>query len=111
GLLTSAAFTDILCARAPTVIVAGTSTSITLGSAGAAKEVAPSSSRWRAEPPRERQPSRPPLVSPRVLMARRRATSSTQAEAGLGARFGPFLSVLASFSSSEEHTSELQSRV
>ncbi len=97
-LMTSAAFTDILCARSPTLMVSGTSTSSTLGSDGAANAVPPSSSRWRPPPPRERQPSRPPLASPRVLMARRRATSSTQAEAGFAARLGPFLSDFASFS-------------
>src|SRR5260221_199723 len=79
-LMTSAAFTDILWARSPTEIVSGTSTSITLGSAGAANDVAPSSSRWRA--PRERHPSRPPEASPPVLIVRRLATSSTPPEAG-----------------------------
>ena len=36
ALMTSAAFTDILCARSATVMVSGTCTSITFGSDGAA---------------------------------------------------------------------------
>jgi len=91
-LMTSAAFTLILCARSATEMVSGIGTSMTLGSEGAANVLLPSSSRWRPPPARERQPSRPPEASPRVLMPRRRAWSSTQDEAGLAARFGPFLS-------------------
>ena len=37
ALITSAAFTDILCASSPTVIVSGTDTSRTTGSVGALK--------------------------------------------------------------------------
>jgi hypothetical protein len=59
-----------------------------LGLGGRGEGAAPSSSRWRP-PARERQPSRPPEASPRVFIARRRAWSSTQADAGFAARLGP----------------------
>ena len=45
--MTSAAFTDILCARSATVIVSGTVTSRTIGLGGRARRSPPSSSRWR----------------------------------------------------------------
>ena len=93
-LMTSAAFTDILCARSPRVMVSGTSTSTTLGSAGAANSVAPSSSRWRDPRGPARQPPRPLPESPRVLIWRRLAASSTHAVAGRTAFFSGFLPAL-----------------
>ncbi|OIQ92097.1 hypothetical protein GALL_259310 [mine drainage metagenome] len=78
-LMTSDAFTAILCARSPTVMVSGTCTSRTWGSAGATKRGCSFSRESRREPPlAPRQAAVPPLVSPRVLMARRLAASSAQ---------------------------------
>ena len=75
-LMTSAAFTDIFCASAATVMVSGTSTSCTIGSVGNENACEPlSSERTLTAALWARQPSAPPK-SPRVLMARRRALSS-----------------------------------
>ena len=96
-LMTSAAFTAIFCASSATEIVSGTSTSRTIGSVGAWKLVSVSSSCFSL-PRRLRQPSRPPLASPRVLMPRRLARSSAHEPAGLSAFLTVFFSALASFS-------------
>ncbi len=81
-LITSAALTAILCARSPTEMVSGTSTSRTIGSAGIWAGWTSSAWRWRPRGP-PRQPAAPPAASPRVLMPRRLAASSFQAvEAG-----------------------------
>ena len=88
-LMTSEAFTDILCARSATVMVSGTCTSRTIGSVGAAKPcvaVARSSrGRWR---PRRRRAAPagggapPRRSSPRSLDASRRlARASSCADA------------------------------
>ncbi len=50
ALMTSAAFTDILCARSATEIVSGTVTSRTIGPAGAACRLSPPSSSCRRAP-------------------------------------------------------------
>ena len=78
-LMTSAALTDILCARSPTEMVSGICTSRTTGSVGAWNVESSSWLRSPRRPPRcfgpPRQPDAPP-VSPRVLMARFFAASS-----------------------------------
>ena len=78
--MTSAAFTDILCASSATVIVSGIVTSRMTGAAAPCAAPSPPSSSWR----RRRRPSAaaspaaavPPVTSPRSLSARRRAASS-----------------------------------
>ena len=87
ALMTSAAFTDILCARSATVIVSGTAISRTIGPDAAGAPASPPSSSWRRGPPTLgcRQPvvAAPPVTSPRSLSARRRAASSWNAVAAL----------------------------
>ncbi len=83
-LMTSAAFTDILCARSATVMVSGTEISRTTGSDGIDIPEPPSS--WRSclrWPFGPRQPPAPPEVSPRVFSARFFCCSSDQLEASL----------------------------
>ncbi|OIQ74978.1 hypothetical protein GALL_433590 [mine drainage metagenome] len=81
-LITSAALTDILCARSATVMVSGTCTSRTIISVGAAICCTVSRSlRPARRPPAAlgpRQPPAPPVGLPRDLMARRLAASSAQ---------------------------------
>ncbi len=77
-LMTSLALTLILCARSATLIVSGMCTSWVTNSAGAVK-AGESSLRSPLRAPRgERQPARPPPLSPRVLSARFLAASSAQ---------------------------------
>ena len=81
ALITSAAFTDILCARSATVIVSGTEISRTMRacrrSGPGMVSPASSSRRWRPPlAPRQPVAVAPPVVSPRSLSARRRAASS-----------------------------------
>ena len=59
GLITSTAFTAILWASSPTVIVSGTATSRTTGSVGAAKLLSPPVARPCRGPPRPCQPGDP----------------------------------------------------
>ena len=84
-LMTSAAFTDILCARSATEIVSGTVMSRISGSAGR-RAVRRRRRRGAsgADPCGTLQPvdAAAPGVSPRVLSALRRATSSCHAVAG-----------------------------
>jgi hypothetical protein len=71
-LITSEAFTDILCASSATVIVSGTCTSITRCSTGAACTCSSRSSRPPRRPrgpPRHELRPTPPVASPRVGMA------------------------------------------
>src|SRR4249920_1109091 len=76
--MTSLALTLILCARSATLIVSGMCTSCVTNSAGAVK-AGESSLRSPLRAPRgERQPARPPPLSPRVLSARFLAASSAQ---------------------------------
>ncbi len=83
-LITSAALTDILCARSATVIVSGTAISRTTGSDGICTAAAPSSCRsclrWPLGP---RQPPAPPDTSPRVFSRRFFCCSSDQLDASL----------------------------
>src|SRR5437899_214724 len=84
ALMSSAALTDILCARSATEMVSGTAISRTIGPAAAAgAPSSPPSSSWRRGPPTFgwRQPvvAVPPVTSPRSFSARRRAASSWNA--------------------------------
>src|SRR6266436_4432647 len=93
-LMTSAALTDILCARSPTVIVSGTITSRTTGSAGAlncgAASAAVAAAVLCRAPLGVCQPEAP-WTSPRVLMVRRFTLSSFQTLTSL-AFLAPFFS-------------------
>src|SRR6266850_8097534 len=79
-LMTSAAFTDIFCARAATVMVSGTSTSRTTGS-GAVNVCSETTASVLCRPPRPERVCQlcpPPLTSPRVFRPLRLADSSFQ---------------------------------
>ena len=83
--MTSAAFTDILCARSATVIVSGTTISRTIGLGLLRPRDRPPSSSWRWRPPfglLQPAVAAPPVTSPRSLSARRRAASSWNAWPG-----------------------------
>ena len=87
-LITSAAFTDILCARSPTDMVSATRTSRITGSLGAVKVVAASwSDLCLDEVLRPRQAV--PVPSPRTLRPRFLLPSSTQVD--VLAFLAPFL--------------------
>ena len=99
-LITSAAFTDNLCASSPTVMVSGTGISRTTGSSGwvTATCSAPAAGRCRM-PPRPCQPPTPPPASPRVLIVRRRTESSRRMVVVLAflGLFSPFASSVFGF--------------